>query len=327
ASAEGRSRCRPDTGRDSPCMLAQLLQPVVKVQKRSRSCQAARLADRAPAQFLPPDSPTCTREFVGCAWARSQRSSLLELPLEVGNRMLREKTPFPWLQLFILQESDTYSAELLDWMSNGLKHSADLLISALMQRDSKPRILAAFQLDDFASRKPFVVDIRASPKSIEVTRAGHAGNFDMVDLWNNPRFRHGLRELAIVGENDQPLGTKVEAPDRVDTLFDFPFDILYDGWPTFRIARCGHNILGLVQQDINVPLCRSQFLDVYLDDIFNSVRLRTKFGDNVPVHTDSACRDHFLSVAAGGDTRVSQDLLQTFLHEMIVARKNSGSDT
>jgi hypothetical protein len=76
-----------------------------------------------------------------------------------------------------------------------------------------------------------------------------------------------------------------------------------------------------------VPLWRSQFLAVNFDDIFNSVSLRTKFGDNVPVHTDSACRDHFLSVAAGGDTRVSQDLLQTFLHEMIVAGKNSGSDT
>src|SRR5262249_33702848 len=186
-------------------MLAQLLQPVVKVQNRSRSCQAGRLSDRAPAQFLPADSPTYKREFVGCAWSRSQRSSLLELPLEVGNLMLREKTPFSWLQLFILQESDTYSAELLDWMSNGLKHSADLLISALVQRDSKPRILAAFQLNDFARRKPFVVDIRAAPKSIEVTRVGHAGNFDMVDFANTPRFRHGLRELAVVGENDQPL--------------------------------------------------------------------------------------------------------------------------
>src|SRR5262245_47094695 len=140
--------------------------------------------------------------FVGCAWASYRRSSLFKLPPEVGDLMLREKTPFSWFELFILQESDAYTAKLLDGMTNGLKHPADLLIPALVQRHLEPRILATFQLNDFARCKSLVVNIRSAPKLIEVARLGRPGDFDTIDLWNNPCFRHELRELAIVSEND-----------------------------------------------------------------------------------------------------------------------------
>jgi hypothetical protein len=71
-----------------------------------------------------------------------------------------------------------------------------------VQRHFEPRILAAFQLNDFAGCKPLVVNVRSAPKSIEGARVGSAGDFDTIDFWNNPSLRHELRELAIVSEND-----------------------------------------------------------------------------------------------------------------------------
>src|SRR5262249_40411013 len=116
--------------------------------------------------------------------------------------MFRKKTPFSWFELFVLQESDAYTAKLLDGMANGLEHPADLLIPALVQRHFEPRILAAFQLNDFARCKSFVVDVRSAPKSIDGAHVGRAADFDTINFWNSPRFCHQLPELAIVSEND-----------------------------------------------------------------------------------------------------------------------------
>src|SRR5262245_47935677 len=116
--------------------------------------------------------------------------------------MVRKKTPFSWFELFILQKSDAYTAKLLDRVANGLEHPTDLLIPTLVQGHFEPKILTAFQLNDFARCKSLVIDVRSAPKSIKVAHVGRAGDFDTIDLWNNPGLRHELRKLAIASEND-----------------------------------------------------------------------------------------------------------------------------
>ena len=59
----------------------------------------------------------------------------------------------------------------------------------------------------------------------------------------------------------------------------------------------------------------SQLLAVDFDDVFNRIRLRSKLGDDVPVHADAAATNHFFSVPARGNACVGEDFLQSLLHD------------
>src|SRR5262245_59671817 len=96
------------------------------------SSPVVRFSVRARVRFLQPDSRTDTPVSVGCVSADRRKNSLLHLPPEMKDFVLRQKPPFAGPEFFILQEADPYTAELLDGMTDGLKHPADLLVPALM---------------------------------------------------------------------------------------------------------------------------------------------------------------------------------------------------
>src|SRR5206468_2580527 len=143
--------------------------------------------------------------FAVCAPAQYPRSSLLELPFEMRDLMLRQKTPFARFQFFIFEETDAYAPQFFDGMASRLKHAADLLIATLMQRDFEPRILTAFEGDDLARREAFVINISATAKAVQIALGRHACDFDVINLRNNPSCGHQFCELAVIGQNQQTL--------------------------------------------------------------------------------------------------------------------------
>ena len=78
-------------------------------------------------------------------------------------------------------------------------------------------------------------------------------------------------EVAVVRENDQTLGMKVETADRIDALADAAHEV-DDGLAALRILDRGHHFLRLVQEDVAVRLGAGDQLAVDLDVIAAGVR-------------------------------------------------------
>ena len=78
-----------------------------------------------------------------------------------------------------------------------------MLIPALVQRHDVPGIVAALKCLDLACREPFVVDIGAAAQPIEIAFGWLTGDLNVIDLRNDARLRHEIREFTIVRENEQ----------------------------------------------------------------------------------------------------------------------------
>src|SRR5262245_36870432 len=192
-------------------------------------------------------------------------------------------------------------------MADRLKHLSNLLILSLMKYDFIPGIVGGSEWRDLARRKPFVIVENASPEPVEVTFERTAGQFGVVDLRHNAGLRHPLGELAVIRQNDQPFGSEIESPDRIDALFDAILHIFEDRGPAFRIARSGHHVLGLVQKDINMTGAEMDLFPVDLDDVEFAVRFAAELGDFVSVHRDAPLLDQLFSLPARSDARMSKD--------------------
>src|SRR5262245_29041305 len=131
-------------------------------------------------------------------------------------------------------------------MAYSLKHPPDLLVPALMQRHFIPGIFAALQKPDSRRRQTFIVNVRSASKPLEIAFRWMAGNFHVIDLRYDSGFGHELRELAVVGENNQSFGTEIQASDRINSLLDFALYIIENRWTILRIDRSRHHVFGLV---------------------------------------------------------------------------------
>src|SRR5262245_27451431 len=136
-------------------------------------------------------------------------------------------------------------------MAYRLKHVTDLLIPSLMKRDGKPRIISSLQQLDLRRRQAFVVIEDSAPQTIDITLERLPGDFDVVNLGDNAGTRHQFRELAVVGEDQQAFGRKVQATYGIKTFLNGVLEVIQNGWPTFRIACRGHDVFRLVEKDVN----------------------------------------------------------------------------
>jgi hypothetical protein len=77
--------------------------------------------------------------------------------------------------------------------------------------------------------------------------AAHPGAIDLRHLV--PRVHQPRRQLAVVGEQQQPFGVVVEAADRVE-IPEIRRNHLQDGAAPLRIGARGHHARRLVDQHI-----------------------------------------------------------------------------
>src|SRR5437879_3381573 len=113
-------------------------------------------------------------------------------------------------------------------MADRLEHPPDLLIPYLVQRDLVPWIFSAHQRSDVRGRQSFFVNVDAPLKAREVTFVRFTRDFYMIDLRYDSRLGHELRELAIIGKNNQSLRPEIESSNGIDSLFDFTLHIIDD---------------------------------------------------------------------------------------------------
>src|SRR5437867_257797 len=246
---------------------APLRRPWARARTDSRSCRAGQPPRQARAPVLRRDSRTCKALSPGCASEQCPENSLLEFSLELAHLAFGEESPLAGPELFVFESSDTDAAEFFDGMPDGLKHSPDLLVPPLVQCDFVPGILATPEKLDLAWSEPLVVDVGAAPKPHQVAFSRLAAELHVVNLRDAPGLRHEFRKLSVVGQDEQPFGTKVQAADGINPLFDGILHIFQNCRTVLRIAGRGHDVPGFVQQNVDMTLCGAEFLTINLDDV------------------------------------------------------------
>ena len=106
-------------------------------------------------------------------------------------------------------------------------------------------------------------------------------------------MRHLVREVAVVGDEDQTFGVKVETADGIDALAHAANEIDH-GAAALRIFDRGHHFLRLVEEDVAVRLGLCDQLAVDFDVMAIGVRSRSELGDDAAVHGHAPFTNHHL---------------------------------
>ena len=123
---------------------------------------------------------------------------------------------------------------------------------------------------------------------------------------------NGLRKGTVVGHQQQALAVLVQTPHRVQAGGDVA-DQVHHGLAAKFIAGGGHIATGLVQRQIIQLLV---FLDVdalviHMEHVTVGVHFVAHLY-RVAVHLDAALSNDLLGGAAGAQTLLGHDLLNTF---------------
>jgi hypothetical protein len=111
------------------------------------------------------------------------------------------------------------------------------------------------------------------------------------------RMRDLEGEVAVVGQEDQPFGVKIETAHGIDPLAD-AFDQIDHGPAALRVFDRGHHFLRLVEKDVAMGLGAGDELPVDFDVIARSVGFRSELGDDAAVHRDPSLPNHRLRFAS-----------------------------
>src|SRR5215475_1953404 len=92
---------------------------------------------------------------------------------------------------------------------------------------------------DVRRRHPMPLNGDAAREPIKIVSVWSPQHFGFIDASDAmTRVGQPRCELAVVGENEQAFGVKVESADGVDVLPDSGQQI-NDGWPALRVRSCG----------------------------------------------------------------------------------------
>ncbi len=103
----------------------------------------------------------------------------------------------------------------------------------------------------------------------------------------------------------------IETADGVDALLD-ALEVVRDGGAALGVAHGGDDAVGLVHGEVEQMTGRVEKFAVDLDVIGGEVGFGAKRGDGLAVDANAALEDHFLGVAAAGDTGLGDDFLKAF---------------
>ena len=134
----------------------------------------------------------------------------------------RQIPPFTRSEAAVAERPDSGAPQFPDGVTDRFQHAPDLPVATLANGDDQdplPIVRPPVQRDHVGTLRAAAVERNASTQLFErvVTRhardAGFVGALDLV-----PRMRERCREVAVVGEQQQPFGVVIETANRVDVL-------------------------------------------------------------------------------------------------------------
>ena len=131
-----------------------------------------------------------------------------------------------------------------------------------------------------------------------------------------------LSEFSVVGQQQHSGRGLVQAAYRKNTLgAHIPADELHHIFLGVGVAGGGHEVLGLVEQDVDL-LLSAQTLSVEADVVLRGIDLHSHLSDNLSVDGHQTGGDILVGLAAGADTGVGDKLVET--HHAVVLLHHCG---
>ena len=202
-------------------------------------------------------------------------------------------------------------------MSNGLAHAAHLPVTPFTNSDHKHAgtiALVEIEQRNLRRQRPFTFEWDAFAKQFDgmlVWHAGHVGFIGSLDAVS--RMHEHCREVAVVGEQQQPLGVIVEPAYRVDVLTHATQQI--DNRCTALWIRSGSDVSDrFVEQNIAKPFWGPDAPAVYANVIQRRGDLRAHLAYAEAIHGDAALGNQSFGGSAGGNASQGEDFLEALWH-------------
>jgi hypothetical protein len=125
----------------------------------------------------------------------------------------------------------------------------------------------------------------------------------------------GLRELAVVGHQQEAFGHVVETAHRVNARAD-AFDKVHHGWASLGVARRRDHAFGLVHHEVQRTLCPLEQLAIYANVVAVRIGFCSECGDDFTVERHPTLGDQFFSFAARCDAGGGDYFLQSLFRHV-----------
>ena len=136
---------------------------------------------------------------------------------------------------------------MIDRVADRLAHFADLAISSFADADDQHGAAPAFDQLNVGRTRSLAVDDHASPQTLDFVIVGNACDASFVDALDAvPRVGESRRQIAIVCEDQQPLGVEVEPANWIDVFASA--NQVNDRRPSLRVRSGRHVPFRLVEQ-------------------------------------------------------------------------------
>ena len=231
--------------------------------------------------------------------------------LQLDELFAREVSPRPRTQALGVDAGEREPGETHDREPRRVAHAADLLVSPLVDRHLEPRLAR------FVTNHPHlrggslaIVELDAVHPALDVLLLHLAGDLDDVRLRNlAARVQEPLREVAVVGHQQDAAGVEVEASDGVHARGNAADQVL-DRGPPFRVVQRRHHQARLVDDEVH-QVFSDEPPSVDLDLVDAGVGTGPELGHHVPVHSHASAGDQRLGVPSRRDACAREYLLQS----------------
>ena len=120
-------------------------------------------------------------------------------------------------------------------------------------------------------------------------------------------------ELAIVGEDEQSFGIKIESAHGIDPPF-LPMEKVSNGRPSKGIIESRNTPPRFVQKEVCLGLKLTDRFPVDPDMVLSGIGLEAKICNYHPIYLYPALYNEFLGMTTGSVACFRHDLLKSFPH-------------
>lgn len=200
-------------------------------------------------------------------------------------------------------------------MADGLDHSFHLMLTSLMDRDFKPGVaLGSADLVNLRRSGEAVFEFDAPFERIDFGVIEHALHFNEIRLRHMvARMEQRLGQVAMIRQQHEPFTIEIQPADREHSHRD-PMQVVFHGGAAFGIIERGHDVLGLVQNQVNIRLCGPQMFAVDLDVVAIRINFSAKLLHHVAVNGHPSGHNQFLGLAPRRNPGTGNQLLKTNFH-------------
>ena len=231
---------------------------------------------------------------LGCLVGLLLQTQRLVQTLELAGREIAPQSGRDRLEA---EGADADPPKASDGDADGLHDPAHDVVHALVDDDGEDQAVARLAQDAaLLGHHPVTLDDDPVADPLQRLLARPRQREDVVLLVELiPRMHHPVGDVAVVGQEQQPLGVAVQPPDGKDTLGHV--DEVHDRAPVALIANGGDVAARLVEEKIANRLGSKQLA---VDPNLSRARvdLGPKLGDDLAVHRHPPGPNHLLRRAA-----------------------------